>query len=129
METGGTHPADHLPVLPRPIWVRDLVILVIPGDEVLQDGATLKDADGLPVLGGVGDGRDAAVGVDLEEPGLLLLVVLEADGAHLVLEVELLEEDGDLDPVRGVDSVEGDVCLGLGGGGHCCGGCCAEVFG
>ena len=59
--------------------VRKLVFLVVAVDKVLQDRAALKDADLLAVLKSVSDGRDASVGVDLEEPGRLDLVVHLAD--------------------------------------------------
>ena len=45
---------------------------VIAVDEVLQDGTALENTDGLAVGEGVGQGGDAAVGVDLEKPRLLL---------------------------------------------------------
>lgn len=70
----GTYPVVHLPVLARAARVRHLVLGVVAVDQVLQDGSALEDADGLAVREGVGNGRDAAVGVDLEEPRLLLTV-------------------------------------------------------
>jgi hypothetical protein len=53
------------------VGVRHLVLRVVAVDQVLHDGAALKQADGRPVGEGVGQRGDAAVGVDLEEPGLL----------------------------------------------------------
>lgn len=47
------------------------MVLVVAVHEVLHDGGALKQPDGLAVLEDVREGRDAAVGVDLEEPGLL----------------------------------------------------------
>lgn len=47
------------------------MLLVVAVDEVLQNSSALKDADGLPVGEGVGEGGDPPVGVDLEEPRLL----------------------------------------------------------
>jgi hypothetical protein len=109
------------------------VVLVVAADEVLEHGAALKDADLLAVGQLVRKCRDAAIGVDLEEPVLLLLIVLHVDltdlshafslrlsalysrleraAPHLVLEAQLLEEDGDLDAIGRVDRVEDDVCL------------------
>lgn len=66
-----THPVVHLPVLSRAVGVGDLVVLVVAVHEVLHDGGALKQPDGLAVLEDVREGRDAAVGVDLEEPWLL----------------------------------------------------------
>lgn len=64
-------PVGGLPVLARAGGVGHLVVLVVAVDEVLQDAAALEDADGLAVIERVCESRDAAVGVDLEEPGLL----------------------------------------------------------
>jgi hypothetical protein len=63
--------------------VRDLVVLVIAINKVLEDGTALEDADGLAVGELVSNGRNAAIGVDLEEPGLLLLIVTHANGVDL----------------------------------------------
>lgn len=59
------------------------MVLVIPVHEILQDRAALKDAERRAVGPGVRDGGDAAVGVDVEEPLLLLLVLAQVDGADL----------------------------------------------
>ena len=47
------------------------MLRVVAVDQVLHDGAALKQADGRAVGEGVGQRGDAAVGVDLKEPGLL----------------------------------------------------------
>lgn len=100
-------------MLARSIRIRDLVILVIAINKILQDGARLKNAN-LFTVKSVGDGGDAAVGVDLKEPRLLLLVLAHLDGVHLVVEAELLKQDGGLDAIGCTHGVEGDVCLCLG---------------
>lgn len=52
---------------------------IIPLRKVLQDAATLKHVDGLPVRERVRDGGDPAVWVDLQEPGFLLGILTEFD--------------------------------------------------
>ena len=59
--------------------VRDLVVRIVLLGEVLEDGAGFEDADLLAVGEGVGDGGDAAVGVDFEEPGFFLGVFGDVD--------------------------------------------------
>ena len=68
------------------LGVGDLVLRVVLLDEVLQDGTGLEEADLLAVGEGVSHGWDAAVRVDLEEPGLLLGVFGSVDLVHFVLE-------------------------------------------
>lgn len=112
------------------------MLRVIAVREVLQDGAALKDADGLAIGESVCEGRNATIGVDLEEPRLLLGVladlnvcrlwrssrfvsvasvlwsrIITMSRTHLVLEPELLEQDGDLDAVGRLGRVEVDVGL------------------
>ena len=79
----GAYPAGHLPMLARPGGVRDLVVLVIAVDDVLENSTALKDADRLAVGELVGQGGNAAIGVDFEEPRLLLLIVGHADWVDL----------------------------------------------
>ena len=45
-----TYPADSLPMLLSTIWIRDLMILVVGGDDVLEYGAALEDLDVLARL-------------------------------------------------------------------------------
>lgn len=99
-------------MLSRALREREFVVFVIAINEVLQHGAALKDTD-LLALECVGKSRDATVGVDLEEPLFLLLILGHLDGVDLVLEVELLEQNGGLDAIGGVGGVEGDVGLDL----------------
>lgn len=69
------YPVIDLPMLPRAVGVRDLVVLVISVHKVLHDGGTLKKPNGLAIFKGVRQGGDAAIGVDLQEPRLLLRVL------------------------------------------------------
>lgn len=62
------------------------MVLVVAVDEVLQDGARLKDANGLAVGPGVCDGGDAAVGVDFEEPGFFLLILCHFNRPNLLFQ-------------------------------------------
>ena len=59
------------------------MVFVVSVHEILQDGATLPDLDLVTILVRVDEGRDAAVGVDIKEPLLLLLVLKELDDAYL----------------------------------------------
>lgn len=62
--------------LARAGWVADFVVdAVVLLDEVLHDGAGFEEADRLAVREGVGEGGNAAVGVDGEEEGLFLGVL------------------------------------------------------
>lgn len=78
-----THPARHLPVLLRPTRIRNLEITIVPVHKILQNGSTLPDFQLGAVTLLVDEGRDTAVGVDIEEPLLLLLVFEEFDWADL----------------------------------------------
>lgn len=53
------------------------MVLIVAVDEILHDGAALKQVDGAAVGKGVRQRRDAAVGVDVEEPLLLQRVQRE----------------------------------------------------
>lgn len=80
-----THPVVHFIVLPRPKWIGDLVLGVISISQVLHDRTTLEDSNGLAIGESVCDGRDTAVGVDLQEPGLFLGVLADLDISHLFI--------------------------------------------
>ena len=82
-KTAKTYPANRLPVLLGAIRIRDLVILVVRSDDIQEDSTTFKDLDLAAVLVLISEGRNATVGVDLEEPGFLLLVLAEVQGHHL----------------------------------------------
>lgn len=77
------YPAGDFPVLGSTLGVRNLVVLVVPLHEVLQDGAALKDANLLAVQG-ICEGGNAAIGVDVEEPLLLLLILHHFNVVHLL---------------------------------------------
>lgn len=93
------------------------MVLVVLLDQVLLDAPGLEEVDGLAVREGVRQGGDTAVGVDGQEPGLLLRVLADVDVGHLVGEAELLERDGDLETVGRLRCVEVDVGTRHGGGG------------
>ena len=56
-----------------------MVDAVVLFDEVLHDGAGFEEADRLTVGKGVGEGGNAAVGIDGKEKGLLLGVLTYVD--------------------------------------------------
>src|SRR4029453_6455090 len=56
----------------------------------------------------IDDCRDAAIRIDAEELGRLLVAGKEVHDVHLVRHAELLERDGGLVPVRGGGGVGGD---------------------
>jgi hypothetical protein len=78
-----TYPADGVPVLLGTVGIGDLVVFVICSYDVLEDGATFKDLDLAPIRVLVSECGDATIGIDLEKPGLLLLVLVEVYGYHL----------------------------------------------
>jgi hypothetical protein len=78
----------HLKPLPRSLGIADLVLGIILLCEVLHDAAGFEEVDRLAIAEGVGQGRDAAVGVDSEEPGLFLGVFRDVDFVGLVGEAE-----------------------------------------
>lgn len=59
------------------------MVLVVPVYEILQDGTTFPDLEVVATLVRVDDGRNAAVGVDVEEPLLFLLVFKDLNCAYL----------------------------------------------
>lgn len=89
MRFSPSYPACHLPVLFSPTRERDLVVLIVPIHEVLQDGTALPDFELLAVLVHVDDGWYAAIWVDVEIPLLFLLVFKELDWAYLHMETML----------------------------------------
>jgi hypothetical protein len=78
-----TYPADCVPVLLGTVRIGDLVVFVVCGYDVLEDGTTFEDLDFAPVRVFVSEGGDATIGIDLEKPGFLLLVLSEVYGYHL----------------------------------------------
>ena len=63
--------------------IRDLVVLVVPVHEILQDGATFPDLEVVAILVRVDDGRNAVVGVDVKVPLLFLFVFKELNCPYL----------------------------------------------
>lgn len=127
-------PIPHLIILARSARVRKLVLGVIVVHQILQDTAGLEQADFLAVAECVGDGGDATVGVDFEEPGFLLHVFADFDffefvGEAIILSVsfvaskerergsepEFFQRNGDLDSIWCLRGVQGNV-WGSGGG-------------
>jgi hypothetical protein len=119
-------PAQLLIILGCSRPVADLALRIVFIGQIEQDGAAVEDA-----LLAVGQGGDLPVRVDLEEPSaelvsvaddirtgmssalFLLLAGLDGELLELIGETELLEDNGDLVPIRGIVGVEGDV-----GGAH-----------
>lgn len=62
---------------------------IIPLDQVLHDTTTLKQAESLTIVKGIGHGRDSAIRVDIEEPLLLLGVARNIDIMDFVWEPNL----------------------------------------
>jgi vesicle coat complex subunit len=62
----------HLDILPGSSWVADLVLGIVAINKVLHDASTLEQSDRLAIRERVGQGGDAAIGVDGEEPRFLL---------------------------------------------------------
>lgn len=119
--------------------IRDLVVLVIPVHEILQNSATFPDFQVVATLVRVDDGRNAAVRVDVEVPLLFLLVFKELNCAYLhpdcvrvfkisicpflgiwsddawepyvVLQAQFLQRDGNLEWVGSALTVEGNHLL------------------
>lgn len=65
------------------VRIRDLVILVVRGDDIQEDSTTFENLDLAAALVLISEGRNATVGVDLKEPGFLLLVRIEVQGHNL----------------------------------------------
>lgn len=74
------------------------MVRVVVARQVRQDGEALEDGEVAAVV--VHNGRDAAVGAQGREPGLLLRVLHNVDGLPGVFEtvclLELFEHDGRL---------------------------------
>jgi hypothetical protein len=72
-------PVVHLIPLPRSFRIADLVVFVVPGNQILHDRSRLEEVDRLSVRECVCESWDAPVGVDLQEPILLLGVLRKFD--------------------------------------------------
>ena len=79
-----THPVVGFVVLLCATGIRDLMVSVVSIDKILQDGAGLEDADGLPALQLVSQSGDPPVRIDLEKPWFFLRVFLQLDGCCLI---------------------------------------------
>lgn len=77
------YPAHCLPMLLRAKGIRDFMILVICGNEIQHDRAAFEDLELASVPIFVGQCRNTAVGVDFEEPWLLLFVLAEVKSHDL----------------------------------------------
>jgi hypothetical protein len=66
-------------VLTGVLCIRNLVVLVVAINNVFKDGSAFKDTDLLPIGPCIRDGGNSAIGVDLQEPRLFLLIVLYLD--------------------------------------------------
>lgn len=95
------HPLLGLAVLVAVDGEAELVLRVVVAREVGQDREALEDGEAAAIV--VDDDGDAPVGVEVNEPGLLLRVLHDVDRLARVLGavgvLELLEEDGGLEAV------------------------------
>ena len=71
MEVKLSHPVVGFVVFSRAMRIRDLVVLVVPVDQVLHDGAALKEADAASIVEVVRQGGNPPIGIDFGKPGLL----------------------------------------------------------
>ena len=67
--------STYLNGFPGPLGIRNLVVGVIARNKILHNGAGLEQANTLAITESVGQGGDAAIGVDGKEPRLLLYVL------------------------------------------------------
>lgn len=129
------HPVVHLVALPAALGEADQVLGIVLLDEVLHDAPRLEQPDRLAIVECVRQRGNAAVGVDVEKPGLFLHVLRHLDFVGRVREAvrgwdgsvkrwqwaregegrgwrevpELLQDDGDFDAIGGAGCVEVDV--------------------
>ena len=94
-------PIITLIILPTAPRETDLVLFIILLSQVHQYTPTFKQANRLPIVEGISEGRDTAIGIDFEIPWFLLLVGGDIDVLSFVGETELFEGDGDFDAVGG----------------------------
>lgn len=95
-------PVVNLVALSRPLRERDLIIGIVLFNKILEYASGLKDADGLAVGEGVSYGGDPAVGINFQEPWLLLSICRNVDIVDGVWKTEFFEGDGDFDAVGGL---------------------------
>ena len=77
-------PVVHFEELAATGWEADLVVRIIPVDEVLHYRAALEQSDELTILELVGQGWNSTIWIDLEKPRLLLGVLRDIDLLNLV---------------------------------------------
>ena len=104
-----TYPTVHLIVLSCASWVGDLVVLVILIDQVLLDASRLKQIDGLTICESVRQSWNPSIGIDFQEPWLLLGVLGDINLGYLVRQSEFLQSDGDLNAIRRLGGVKVDI--------------------
>jgi hypothetical protein len=68
-------PTVHLIPLPCSFRIANLVVFVVPGDEVLHDRSRLEEINLLSIRESVCKSWDASIGIDLKKPILLLRVL------------------------------------------------------
>ena len=66
------------------------MILIILFYEILHNRARFEKANGFPIRERICQSWDSAIGIDLEEPGFLLDILLDLDGMGLVWEAEAM---------------------------------------
>jgi hypothetical protein len=74
----------HLIPLPRSPRETDLVLRVIAINQVLHDASRLEEIDRVAIGEGVGQGGNAAIGINRTEPGLFLGVFADVDFVDFV---------------------------------------------
>lgn len=92
------------------------MLFIILVYEVLLNRAGLEQIDRLTVREGIRERRDPPVGIDGQEPWLLLRVLGYVDLGEVIRNAELLEGNGNLDSVGSLGGVEVDAgaCAGHG---------------
>lgn len=87
----GTHasileeqPVVRFVVLAGSMRIRDLVFSIVAFDKVLHDGTGFEEADTIAIAEGIGQGGNAAIGVDGKEPGFFLRVLADVNLFSLV---------------------------------------------
>lgn len=78
-----THPAGHLIVLPASGRKRNLVVRVVPVDQILQYGTALEDTNRLAIAERIDNGRDSTIGIDFVQKRRLLLGQGPGSGAKV----------------------------------------------
>lgn len=97
------HPLLSNTVIVRVVGERELVFRVVVLGQIGQDGQALEDGKAVPIV--VDDSRNSTIRANRRVPRLLLRVLHDVDslpGVFLAVGVlELLEEDGGLEAIRG----------------------------